>query len=80
MTYTVKVKKIGSLFWKTYKRVKGDFIFKEGNDAARVLIFEDESRLEIPLAGHSFLFCSRRFLSIKSQMEKEAGQALPVGR
>lgn len=79
MTYTVKTKKRGSLFWKTHKRVKGDFIFKEHDHVARVLIFEDESRMELPLDGMTFWFCSKRFVSIKQAMEKEARQVLPVG-
>ncbi len=53
--YSVKIKKPGSLFWKTFKNVKGDGIiwFEDrgrGQQAiqARYLILEDGRRIEVP--------------------------------
>lgn len=76
MTYTVKYKHKFSLFWKKIKRVKGDFIAKDIPSAPRVLILEDERRIEIPTDGYLFKFPAERFHVIKKQMEKEAGQPL----
>ena len=77
MNYTVKFKLQNSLFWKTVKNVKGDLITPDLPNV-RVLILNDESRLEIPLNGTQFYFCSRRFLAIKQKMEQEVGQSIPV--
>jgi len=80
MIYTVKYKTKGDFFWKTVKRVKGDFCGSEADGLAgiRVLILEDETRMEIPLSSTVFKFSSERFLLIRQNMEKEAGQKLPV--
>ena len=74
--YTVKYKKIGQVFWKTLKNIKGDG-FLETN-THRFFITEDEERIEIPTKDIMFIFDSKRFLDIKKNMEKEVGQAIPV--
>lgn len=79
MTYSVKIKRSGSIFWRKFERVKGDLIAPD-MPGFRILILEDESRVEIPLEGTEFIFCSKRFLAIKQKMESEAGQVLPVKR
>lgn len=78
MVYEVRYKKLNSLFWKKAKRVKGDFIADDLPSKPRVLIFEDEERLEIPTDGMMFKFSSARFLVIRQQMEREAGQTIPT--
>lgn len=78
VTYTVKIKKIGGLFSKTVSKVKGDFIAQDVAGNPRVLILEDETRLEIPTQNMIFEFSKERFILIKQRMEQEAGQALPV--
>lgn len=78
MTYTVKYKRKGALFWRKLTNVKGDLIPADLGSALRVFILEDETRIEVPIEGTEFRFCSKRFLSIKQQMEREAGQSIPV--
>lgn len=78
MTYTVRYRRKGSFFWRTVKCVKGDLL-PQDLPGFRVLIREDESRLEIPIDGTEFEFCARRFLVIRQKMEQEAGQKLPIG-
>ena len=75
MTYTVKYKLSNQWFWRTIKRAKGDGILE--HNLSRFIILEDESRIEIPVTAQ-FKFCSKRFLSIKKQMESEAGQTIPT--
>jgi hypothetical protein len=51
--YSVKIKKLGSLFSKTFKNVKGDGIIQNPGQApvqARFLILEDGRRIEIPFS------------------------------
>lgn len=76
--YTVKFKKKDQWFFRTLKNVKGDFIATDVPGSPRVFILEDESRVEIPVVDTEFKFDVGRFLSIKKQMETEAGQILPV--
>lgn len=80
MTYTVRYKSKGDFFWKTIKKVKGDLTgsASDGLTGIRVLILEDETRLEIPSGNTIFEFSKDRFLLIKHNMEKEAGQKIPV--
>ena len=75
MTYLVKYRQRHQWLWRTIEKVKGDLI-PQDLPATRVFILEDESRIEIPLQGTEFRFCYKRFLTIKSQVEKEAGQKL----
>lgn len=78
MTYSVKYRQRHQWVWRTIKKVKGDLIAPD-LPGMRIFILEDESRLEVPLDGTEFKFCHRRFLTIKSSVEKEAGQKLPIG-
>lgn len=80
LTYTVKYKKVGGLFFKKIKKVKGDFVANDVPGNPRVLILEDESRIEIPTGGLIFVFSNERFLLIKQRMETEAGQAIPINK
>ena len=75
MTYTVKYKLSNQWLWRTIKQVKGDGILEHGQ--SRFIILDDETRFEIPITA-MFKFCSKRFLSIKQQMETETGQAIPT--
>lgn len=77
--YTVKYKKTNAWFWKTLKRVKGDGAMQQEVGAAyRWFIMENDERLEIPMDDMIFLFSNDRFLNIKENMEKQAGQTIPV--
>ena len=78
MVYTVRYKKKGQLFYRTVKKVKGDFIANDVPGSPRVLVLEDESRMEIPTLDTEFVFDSKRFLVIKSRMEAEAGTTIPM--
>jgi hypothetical protein len=77
MTYSVKYKTKNQWFWRRIKKVKGDLISPDLPDV-RIFILEDESRLEVPLSGTEFKFCSKRFIAIKQKMEQEAGQPISL--
>lgn len=77
-TYTVKIMRPHSIWWTSFTNIKGDFVDKEIPDV-RILITDNEERIEIPLKDTRFWFSSDRFLSIKKQMEKEAKQPLSMG-
>ena len=77
--YEVKYKRIGVFSrWKKIKRVKGDGIVE--NNMSRFFHTEEEERIEIPVINHIFKFSKGRFYVIKGQMEKEAGQTIPVDK
>jgi hypothetical protein len=76
MLYSVKYKKPGDWFFRTIKNVKGDGI-SEGSSRSRYFILHDETRIELPCSCH-FIFSKGRFELIKSMMEQQAGQAIPV--
>ena len=80
MKYSVKYKKIGSIFWKTLKNIVGDgFVFTPNTPPdlnMRWFILEDESRIEISTPGMIFKFSKERYYVIKKTMEKEAGQKI----
>lgn len=76
VTYTVKFKKVGDLFFKKVRRVKGDFIAADVEGRPRVLILENEARMEIPTVGMIFEFSFERFLLIKQRMEEESRTSL----
>lgn len=80
MTYTVKFKTEKNWFWRTLKKVKGDGIMPDSTVATRFFILEDESRIEIPIAGTIFNFSNERFLMIKQNMEREANQDIKVNK
>lgn len=78
VTYTVKYKKLGSLFSKTVKKVKGDFVATDIPGSPRVLVLDDEKRIEIPTTNMVFEFSNERFLLIKQRMESDVGQSILV--
>jgi len=78
MIYTVKYKQVGAFFWKTIKKVKGDHVANDLPTRPRVLILDDESRIEIPTTNMMWEFSHERFILIKKQMESEAGQTIPT--
>jgi hypothetical protein len=77
VTYSVKYRKVGSLFARKIKKVKGDFIAQDVEGKPRVLILENESRIEVPTQGMEFEFSFERFLLIKQRMVEESGQQMP---
>ena len=78
MLYSVKYKGLKDFLWKTVKNVKGDFIASDLPGNPRVLVLDNEARIEIPVTGMMFMFSQERFMLIKSNMDKEAGQKIPV--
>lgn len=78
MTYTVKYRNVGSFFWKTVKKVKADMVGNPQEFAAsiRILILEDDTRLEIPADKVEFKYSPERHKLILSNMEKQSGQKL----
>ena len=78
MVYVVKYRKKGQVFFRTVNKVKGDFIANDVPGSPRVLVLEDETRMEIPTIDTEFVFDSKRFLVIKQRMEQEAGAKIPT--
>jgi len=79
MTYTVKYRRKGRFFWTSIKRVKADLIANDVVGNPRVFILDDETRIEVPTGdGLEIKFSGERFLVIKQNMEKTAGQTIPV--
>jgi hypothetical protein len=88
-TYTVKYRKLGCIFSRKLRKVKGDLMLRDEAPSehgmqclatfpVRVFILEDETRVEIPMLGHVFTYCKERHYSILNRMKKEAGQDINV--
>lgn len=74
MTYSVKYKAPGWIFWRTIKNVKGDGIV-EGRTTtvqARYFILFDDTRIELP-TSFMFRFDKDRCASIEKAIKREAG-------
>lgn len=78
MIYSVKYRKVGSFFWTKLKRVKGDSTLVAEGLSVRVFMLDDETRLEIPALTNEFVFSKERHLTVLKNMEREAGQKLPI--
>jgi hypothetical protein len=77
MKYTVKYKHRSHWFWRTVKNVKADAVVTDlGPKPVRVLVLENEGRVEIPLEDTEFRFSHERFMVIKKNAEREARQPL----
>lgn len=70
ITYLVSYKSEKNVFWKTLKNVKADGVI---DDKTRWFILADETRIELPRT-YEFKFSKERFLAIKENMSREAGQ------
>ena len=81
ITYDVKYKRPGGIFWKKIKKVKGDGFVPPSEGCGlygmRWFVCDDETRIEIP-ATNIFVLSRERFLLIKERMENEAGQSLKI--
>ena len=64
-----------------FPKVKGDFTGRseEGLANTRVLVLEDESRIEVPLGVYVIEYSPERFIHLRTSMEKEVGQRLQLG-
>jgi len=78
MLYSVHYKKVDSFFWKKINKVKGDFIAQDLPNSPRVLVLDNESRIEIPVHDMMFKFSQERFFLIKKNMDTEAGTVIPI--
>jgi hypothetical protein len=89
MTYIVQYKLKNQLFFRKIKNIKHDYILKfetyhfpDGVSKIidspirnhRVFIFDDETRLEIPITGTIFKFGKERHYVLEKTMKKEKGQ------
>lgn len=81
-TYTIKYRKVGSLFWNKIKKAKGDSLVYDNGVFLnrRMFICEDETVIEIDLHGMEVSFGKERHLSILERMSKEAGQNIQVDK
>jgi len=77
MVYTVKYK-LKNQSWKKIKNVKGDLIVQDLPNPTRVLILDDETRIEIPYNNTVFVFSKERFIAIKQSAERETGQKINI--
>ena len=78
MTYSVKYKRDGMFFYRTIKNIKGDSTRMSEGLPVRIFILTDERLIEIPIPTTEFRFSKERHTVILQNMEKEAGQKLPV--
>jgi len=76
--YSVRYRRKNQWFWRTIKNVKGDLLASDLPGSPRVFILSDESRVEVPSDDLELRFSKERFIVIKQNMEKDAGQVLPV--
>lgn len=78
MTYTVKYRKLGSFLWKTVKNVVADSVGDPNEFAAsiRILILQDDSRMEIPADKTEFRYSPTRHKIILKNLETQSGQKL----
>jgi len=81
MIYSVKLTPVNGEESIVFKKVIGDFVGQASDGLAglRILMLEDNSRVEFPVAGYIAHFSKERFDVLKKNMEKEAGQKLPIG-
>lgn len=79
MNYQVKFKLKGHHLFRTIGKVQGDLILTDGTPR-RVLILEDETRIEVPMEGTIWEFSKERFLVIKKNMEKESGHDMKLNK
>jgi len=80
MLYTVKYRKPWWPFWRKIRRVKGDATYDKNARQFlpyRVLILDDETRLEMP-HGLILKFHPDRFRSIHKSVDVDARQSVPV--
>ena len=77
VSFKIKYKKSGSLFWSTIKNVVVETVMYEKTSCPiKVLITETGERWEIPMSGFEFIADKNRLLAIQSMMEKESGQSI----
>ncbi len=75
MTYTVKYRCPGQLFWRTIKRVIGDGIQAECGFTWFVL--QDNSAIRIPITSE-VKFSKERVISTVEKMRAESGQNITL--
>lgn len=76
--FTISYKRNGAWLWKKLT-VKGDSPDNISHGSHLLFILPDESHVLIPKDGTEFRFSKERHFAILAQMEKQAGQKLPVG-
>lgn len=79
--YKVVLRK--GIFKRTYKKVKGDLVLADDRQGGtnnpmpvRVLILDDNSRIELPMNKYIIEFSSGRHYDIEKKMNAEAGQKM----
>ncbi|OQC22915.1 MAG: hypothetical protein BWX71_02240 [Deltaproteobacteria bacterium ADurb.Bin072] len=70
MTYTVRYRIKGKIFWRRLKRVKGDGFVKERN--TRYFVLEDETLIHIP-DDSEVQFSKERYFITMDKVRKESG-------
>lgn len=84
MTYTVKYKKTDQYIWRTLKSVEADGLLIDTTLNVknvvpyRWFLLSNKTRVEIPMENMVFKFNSDRFLKIKTEMDAQAGQVIPI--
>ena len=82
MTYDVSYRSPNDRKWTTVANVNGDAIMDDGKCQqfpVRVLILEDETRIEIPMSW-AIRYGRGRFELIRDRMSQEAGQEVRLKR
>lgn len=85
MSYEVKYKTPRAWFWKTIKNVRGDLFFCDDRPGGsnqplpvRVMVLEDNTRIELPMNNLILKFSPARFLDVIQRVEAETGQTLKI--
>lgn len=80
MKYSVKITPVSGGKSTTYSNVVGDLPGKpdEGMGGVRVLILDDNTRVEVPGSQYLITFSPERFKILHQNMQQQAGQAIPV--
>jgi len=73
MTWTLKYKLPGQLFWRRIRRVKANFI----KNNVWVIILATEEQIVLPITAAIYAPATR-YQAIKAKMDAEAGQVLPI--
>lgn len=80
MKYTVKLTPAAGGKSITYNNIVGDLPGKpeEGMGGVRILILDDNTRVEVPGTQYLITFSPDRFKILHKNMQREAGQPIPV--
>lgn len=73
--YRVRYKRVGQVFFRSFKNVKGDGILfglsQDGLVPARYFILSDDTRIEMPVSQYVFVFGPDRLKAIEEDFKRQ---------